>query len=377
MMLLAAVSLVAWLGLLFAHHGFWRADQRLAQALPQACPPVLAIVPARNEAATVDVALRSLLTQDYLGQLTVIVVDDHSSDGTGDLARSVMLPSSGARQVVVVDAPPLPEGWSGKVGAQRAGLEAGVAVAADSTWLWLTDADIAHPPDVLSRLVAKAEAGRFDLVSLMVKLGTTTPAARWLVPAFVYFFQLLYPFGAVNDPKQPEAAAAGGCILVERARFERVGGFAAIAGALIDDVALAKLVKGAGGRLWIGLADASRCRRVYRFAELWAMVARTAFTELRHSYVRLVAAMIGLGVVFLAPPLALALGDGAAQAAALLAWGLMAFSFVPTMRDYGLGTWRTVFLPAVALLYMAMTLDSALTHARGRGARWRGRAYGA
>jgi hopene-associated glycosyltransferase HpnB len=261
------------------------------------------------------------------------------------------------------------------VAAQRAGQAFATAQGLDAPRLWFTDADIVHAPRTLGRLVATAERHDAALVSVMADLNVASRVERWLVPAFVYFFQLLYPFRAVNDPTRDVAAAAGGCMLVERATLERAGGLAAIRDRLIDDVALARAVKATGGGIRLVLSHDCRSRRAYDLAAFWTMVRRTAFTELRRSWRRLAAALAGLALLFVVPIVAILAAGGTGRLAALAAFGLMLASFRPVLRWYELGAWRALLLPPAAWAYMAMTLHSALAHARGRTARWRGRLY--
>lgn len=253
--LIAVASLGAWLYLLVAHYGFWRADQRLARDIRplSAWPSVLAIVPARNEAASIEACVSALAAQRYEGSFRIIVVDDASSDGTADLARG----AAPADRVGVIGAQPLAPGWTGKLWAMQAGLAHAAEQGLSPVYYWLTDADIIHPPETLARLVAKAVHQRRDLVSLMVKLHCKYTWERLLIPAFVFFFQMLYPFRAANDDQSSIAAAAGGCILVKREALIASGGLAPIRGDIIDDCALARLIKRRGGRIWIGLSDGS------------------------------------------------------------------------------------------------------------------------
>jgi len=371
--LLAGLAAVAWLGLLLGRDGFWRCDQILDEAPPPTSPNVVAIVPARDEAAVIEASVASLVAQDYAGRLDVVVVDDGSRDDTAARAAAAAVPAN--RGVHVHAAPPPPAGWSGKVAAQRAGLKFATAQGLDAPWLWLTDADIVHAPDTLARLLAAAERHDVALVSVMADLNTATAVERWLVPAFVYFFQLLYPFRAVNDPARRVAAAAGGCMLVERAGLARAGGLEAIRERLIDDVALAARVKAAGAPIRLVLSHACRSRRAYELGAFWTMVRRTAFTELRHSWWRLAGATAGLALLFAVPVLALVAAGPAGRVAGLAALVLTAVSIAPMLRWYGLASWRALLLPPAAWLYAAMTLHSALAHAGGRTARWRGRLY--
>ena len=361
--LLAALPVLAWLYLVCAHGGYWLMRDRLGTPPePPTWPSVVAVVPARDEAAILPDTLPALLTQDYPGEFRVLLVDDASTDGTGELARSL------GAEVVAGSGPP--PGWTGKVAA----LAAGVAAAGEPDYLLFTDADIRHPAGSVRALVAKATADDRDLVSLMARLRTDSGWERAIVPAFVYFFAQLYPFGLVNRPTSRVAAAAGGCVLVRRDTLVAAGGLARIAGALIDDVALAGLVKRHGsGRIWLGLStDVASLRRYPRLSDLWDMVARSAYTQLRWSPVLLAGTVLGLLLLYVLPLVALCCG----LVPALLggaAWLLMAGSYVPMLRAYRLPLWWAPLLPGVAVLYAGMTVDSAWRHARGRGGAWKGR----
>lgn len=363
---LAALALVIWLWLLFAHGRFWQEGPVLAAAVPRAAPPVAVIVPARDEAAGIAATLRSLLAQDYPGRFRVILVDDESTDGTGACARAIADP-----RLSVLTGRPRPPGWSGKLWAVAQGVEA----AGDAPLLLLTDADIIHDSRHLSALVARAEATGADLVSEMVALACDTPAERALVPGFVYFFQMLYPFAWVNDPLRATAAAAGGTMLIRAAALARIGGIAAVRGALIDDVALAGAIK-RGGRIWLGHSALARSVRRYDgFGAIRAMIARTAYVQLRFSPWRLAGTVAGMGLVFLLPPLLALFGAGLARVLGLAGWVAMAASFLPSLRRAGLSGWRAASLPAVAAFFLFATLDSAWNHYTGAGVAWRGRAY--
>jgi len=378
---LSLASLLVWAGLLLARDGFWRADQRLGRPpAPRTWPSVTAVVPARNEAATIAATANSVLRQAYSGKLRLIIVDDASEDGTAAEAARGAEEAGMAERLEIVSAPPLPAGWSGKLWA----LETGVSTAAGEApdFYWFTDADIVHGPEVLARLVAKAEDEARDLVSLMVRLRTTSFWERALIPAFVFFFQMLYPFPAVNDPLRRTAGAAGGCMLARREIFERTGAFAAIKDALIDDCTLAARIRDAGGRLWLGLAEESRSLRAWEgLAPLWRMVKRTAFVQLGYSPPLLLGTIAGLAIVYLFPPLGLApaivIGAWPAAACALGAWLAMVAAYAPTLRYYGRPAADAFALPAIAALYAAMTIHAAIDHWRGRGSAWKGRAYGA
>jgi hopene-associated glycosyltransferase HpnB len=284
------------------------------------------------------------------------------------------------RPLEVVRAPPLPAGWSGKLWAIASGLHHVGQLPPETAYVLLTDADIAHAPDTLARLVARAEAGRLDLCSLMVRLHCASLWERLLMPPFVFFFRLLYPFAAVNDPASRVAAAAGGCMLVRARALEEAGGIEAIRGALIDDVALARAIKRrpGGGRIWLGLATATRSLRRYdTLGAIWAMVARTADVQLRHSLLLLGFTTLGLALTFIVPPLALLAGLVQGETRLILpgalALGGMVLAFWPTVRLYRLGAAWTLTLPLAAMLFGAMTLDSAWRFRRGAGGRWKGR----
>lgn len=377
---LALASLLVWLYLAFLHGRFWRAEIRLepggdAAPEPDAWPAVVAVVPARNEEDAVPRSIGSLLRQDYPGPFEIVLVDDQSEDAT--LARGRALAAGDAR-LAVVRTPPRPPGWVGKMWAVHTGAVEAAQRRPDATFLLLTDADVEHTPGNLRRLVAKACHERFDLVSLMVRLHCERGYERLLIPAFVYFFQKLYPFARINDPRARTAGAAGGCMLVRRDALTRAGGIEAIRGEVIDDCALGKALK-AGGRIWVGHGPAEYSFRPYdELGDIWDMVARSAYTQLGHSPLRLAGTLLGLALVYLAPPL-VAIGwplhgDAAAGAAACGAWALMAWTFGPTLRDYGRSRWLAAALPVAGALYLAMTFDSARRHYRGRGAEWKGRA---
>jgi hopene-associated glycosyltransferase HpnB len=369
----AAVALAAWVWLALFRGGYWRTDVRLPRgAAPASWPSVAAVIPARNEAEVIPHSLPTVLAQEYPGPLRVILVDDGSTDGTGDVART--LTTKAGRPLTVVEPGEPPSGWTGKVWA----LAAGVRKAAEAELLLFTDADISHAPDSLASL-ARAAHDR-DLVSQMARLRTETTWERLIVPAFVYFFALLYPFRWSNRPSARTAAAAGGCVLVHRHALERAGGLAAIRSAVIDDVALARLVKRAGGRTYLGLGDRVTSVRPYpRLGALWAMVSRSAYAQLRHSVVLLSGTVLGLAVLFLTPPVTaltgLATGHGVLSALGAAGWLLMAGLYVPTLRYYDQPAWTAFLLPGVAVLYLAMTVDSARAHHQGRGATWKGRTY--
>src|ERR1035438_5325333 len=366
---IAAASLAIWLYLVLARGAFWRMRPDVRHpALQVPAPSVTAVVPARNEADVVGRAVGSLAAQQYPGEFHMILVDDASQDGTAGIALQA------APQLRVVTARPLPSGWTGKVWAVAEGVR-----TAHSEYLLLTDADIVHPPRHLAELVARAQEGGYDLVSYMVRLECRSLAEQALIPAFVFFFFLLYPPAWIRDRRFRTAGAAGGRILVRRAALERVGGMAHIRGELIDDCALARAVKDSGGRVWLGLSDTAASIRRYRTpGEIGHMISRTAFTQLGHSMYLLIGAVAALAVTYLAPPLLTLAGPGgAASGMGAMAWLLMSATYWPAVR-YSTRHWFWApLLPLTALLYMGATLHSAFAHWRGRGGMWKGRAQSA
>ncbi len=362
----AILALVIWLYLLFARGTFWQAGPELPVAYPATTPSVAVVVPARDEAPLIEASLRSLLAQDYAGPCRVILTDDNSTDSTGDIARSI-----GDARLTVITGAPSPAGWSGKQWA----VSQGVTEAGAADLILLTDADIVHEPAHLSSLVCKIERSDLDLVSEMVKLACDSRAERALVPAFVFFFQLLYPFEWVNDGLKSTAAAAGGTILIRRRALRRIGGIESVRGALIDDVALAAAVK-KGGRIWLGHAALARSVRPYpSIADIWRMVARTAFVQLRYSLPLLALTTFGMALIWLLPPALALFGRGAAFWCSLAAWVILSACYLPTLTRFGRPPLWAPFLPLVAAFYMAATIGSAANHYLGRGVAWKGRAY--
>ena len=377
----AALSLAAWLYLAFFHGRFWRADQRLPAPSPAPAlwPAVIAVVPARDEAALIARALRSLFEQDYPGGLSVVLADDASRDGTAQAAYEAVAGAAADGAFTVVRVPERPEGWTGKLWALECGIAAADRLAPEAPYLLLTDADIAHGPTSLRRLVGHAEAAELDLASLMVMLECGTPWERLLLPAFVFFFQMLYPFPLVNRRASRLAGAAGGVMLVRRSALQRVGGMAPIKGALIDDCALARRIKRAGP-IWLGLAEDSRSIRPYGgLGGVWHMVRRTAYAQLGHSALALAGTVVGMVVVYLVPPVAalggLAAGAGEVAALGALAWATMAALYQPTLRLYDQPAVAALLLPIAGVVYTLITLDSARRHRRGKGGDWKGRSY--
>jgi hopene-associated glycosyltransferase HpnB len=438
------LCLATWIGLLTLRGQFWRTDQRLevGETMLESLPTVCAVIPARNEADLLPVSLRSLLSQDYHGSFTVFLVDDHSTDGTPDIALGVGHALNKSQQLQIVSAQALPPGWTGKLWAIEQGIQAvetrhvaslqkpdvaslqkpdvaslqkpdvaslkkpDVASLEKPDYYLLTDADIEHDIANLRRLVAKAEKDNLDLVSVMVRLRCKSLWEQLLIPAFVFFFQKIYPFRWVNDPNNPTAAAAGGCILIRREALNRIGGIKAVRHALIDDCALANAIKSGGlrtrekginnsfppspplpispssstGRIWLGLSTLTRSLRPYlSLNTIWDMVARTAYTQLNYSPLLLILTLVGMTLIYIVPPLGLILGalmgHWGIAFIGLLTWLLMSLAYLPTIRFYKCPVWLVFCLSAIAFLYTFMTLDSALRHWQGRGGAWKGRVY--
>lgn len=370
LLLLSLLAFAAWVYLVVFHGRFWRSGPVLGEASSSPLGRVAVIVPARNEAEHIRESLGSLLAQDYRGAMSVILVDDSSTDDTAGLARSL----EAGERLVIIHGEPLPPGWTGKLWAVHQGLRHPNARAAD--FVLLTDADIAHAPDHVSTLLAKAEAGQLDLVSEMVHLHCDTAAERALIPAFVFFFQMLYPFEWAGDANERLAAAAGGTMLVSRAALDRIEGVSRIRHHLIDDCALAKEIKSSGGRIWLGHSERAASIRAYsQWRDVWDMIARSAYVQLRHSPLMLLGCVAGMGILYLAPPLIAFLGTGVPRVMSVLAWLLMALSFQPTLRRYHRSPAWGIALPAISLFYVFATIASALRHRAGRGGSWKHRVY--
>ncbi|MEE3501853.1 glycosyltransferase [Acidiphilium acidophilum] len=382
-MILTIVALLIWVYLYALHGRFWESRPELAPAPPVAAlavsalavagAPVDIVIPARDEAGSIGAVITSLLAQDYPGPFRVLLVDDGSTDGTAAIAREA---ARGDPRFILIEGHAKPAGWSGKLWALGQGIDAG-----DAPVVLLTDADIAHDPNHLSTLMARLETplrgARLDMVSEMVRLNCESAAERALIPAFVYFFQMLYPFARVNDPLSATAAAAGGVVLIRREALERIGGLAAIRGALIDDVTLARRIK-QGGAIFLGHAALARSIRPYPdYRDIRAMIARTAFTQLRYSYALLALTIAGLALVWLVPPIAVIFGGGAERLFGLMAYAIAVLTFQPTLRRYHLAWYWGLALPLIALAYMEATIASAWRHATGSGASWKNRDYGA
>jgi hopene-associated glycosyltransferase HpnB len=371
MIFVVLLSLTIWVYLILAHGRFWSSGPELPPATPGELPEVDIVIPARDEAETIGAVIASLATQDYPGRFRIFLVDDNSTDGTAQKAGT-------AANLTILTGKPKAEGWSGKLWALSQGIAASSAPV-----LLFADADIIHDPRHLSALVARLLEPRADMVSEMVRLNCTSLPERALVPAFVYFFQMLYPFARVNDPRSGVAAAAGGTVLIRREALERIGGIAAIRGALIDDVTLATAVKrsgipAGGAAIYLGHSGLATSIRPYaHWTDLWQMITRTAFTQLRYSALLLLLTLVGLTLVWLVPSGALLWGSGWERVAGLATFILAALSYQPTLTRYRCSPFWALALPLIAGFYMAATFGSALNYWRGRGARWKNRAYGA
>jgi hopene-associated glycosyltransferase HpnB len=369
--ILGFLPLAIWLYLLLGRNGFWQLRERDDEAaLPQPArwPSVVAVVPARNEADVIQKSIGSLLAQDYPGNFRVILVDDQSEDGTASLLQALHF-----EKLTILTGAPRPQGWTGKLWAMHQGVAKADEFAPD--FLLFTDADIAHAPDNLSRLVARAEDGNKVLVSLMARLSCASPPEHFLIPAFVFFFDMLFPFGAVNDPKSSKAAAAGGCMLARRSALIVAGGIEAIHHNIIDDCALARLMK-AQGPIWLGLSDRAVSLRPYAgFSEIRRMVSRSAYAQLGYSPLQLAGTLLGLLIVYVAPVAVALFGSGLAQIAGWAAWIIMALMFQPILRFYRLSPFWGLLLPVIGAIYAGFTLDSAIQHWQGKGGMWKGRAH--
>ena len=368
----AAIPLAIWVCLAALRGQFWRLAAQ--SAVPGAVPPrrIVAVIPARDEAATIGQTVASLLGQEYPGAVHLVVVDDGSTDGTWHVAAAAARDAGAAQRLTLIRGASLPGGWTGKLWALSQGIAA--AAAHDPEYLLFTDADIHHAPHSLTSLVRDAERHRLDLVSHMVRLSTATPAERLLIPAFVFFFFMLYPPAWVASQRHRMAAAAGGCVLIRPAMLDRIGGVAAIRAHIIDDCALARAVKLAGGRIWLGLARETRSLRVYgSSAEIGAMISRTAFAQLRHSYLALAATLAGLFLTYLLPVLLLFAGDVRLALAGATALLLMGLCYLPMVRFYRLAPLRCLCLPLIACFYAAAVVRSAVQYTRGSGGQWKGR----
>jgi hopene-associated glycosyltransferase HpnB len=373
---LAAISFLIWIVLAFFWGGFWQLsafdDDTSAPAAISSWPRVVAIVPARNEADTIARTVESLAQQHYPGEFHIIVVDDHSVDGTAALAIGAAEKTKVSDRVTILPAARLQSGWTGKIWAMQQGVDRANTMSPE--YLWFTDADIVHAPDTLKRLVSRAEARKLDLTSLMVLLQANSFPERLLIPPFLYFFLMLYPPRWIADPESRTAGAAGGCVLLRRTALERFGGFASMRAEVIDDCALARSVKRSGGTLWMGLTRKSVSLRSYRtFAEIRDLIARTAFTQLRYSLLLLLGTLLGMFFTYIVPLVFTFHTQPLVWRMSLAAWALMTISYLPTVRYYRLSPLWAPFLPVAAAFYSYATWLSAVRYWLGRGGQWKGR----
>ena len=377
-LVIAALACAAWGYLLAFRGGFWlaaeRDDEPEVTIAAAAWPSVVAVVPARDEAEVIATSVESLLRQAYPGTFTIVVVDDHSADGTADVARAAAAAAVAMPRLTVLSAPSLAAGWTGKLAAMDCGLRHVGSLADPPDYVLFTDADIGYAADSLASLVARAQREGLVLNSLMAKLHCESFAERALMPAFIFFFRLLYPFRWVNRPNRKTAAAAGGCMLVRRDALMAAGGLAAVRGELIDDCALGRLMK-RQGPIRLALTNRARSLRAFRsIAEVRPMISRSAYAQLRYSPWLVLGTVLAMAVTCISPPLLALVATGPTQLLAGAAWAAMALALQPTLRFYGVSRWWGAAMPAIAGVYLAFTLDSAFQHGRGRGGMWKGRA---
>lgn len=367
---IAFLSFVAWVYLIAFRGRFWRSIPVISVQRPSGRARVSVVIPARNEAANVRLSLTSLLSQDYSGDLSVILIDDNSTDATAAIASSLAIDS----RLTIVRGAPLPAGWTGKLWAIHQGLSQEKAKTAE--YILLTDADIEHAPGHVSALVAKAESAGLALVSEMVRLNCSTLAERACIPAFIFFFQMLYPFLWVADPAKRTAGSAGGTILIRRVALEQTGGVSRIRNRLIDDCALAKQIKDSGRAIWLGHSEMAVSRRVYaKVSDVWNMIARTAYEQLGHSPLILLGCAVAMSIIFCAPAVITVSTHGLSQILGVLSWLMMAAAFQPTLRRYRRSPVWGIALPLIGLFYLCSTVASAARFYSGRGGGWKDRVY--
>jgi hopene-associated glycosyltransferase HpnB len=373
---IAAIALAVWVYLVAGRGAFWRAsvrDDSDREADLRVFPSVVAVVPARNEADLIAESLRSLFSQDYPGPFSIVLVDDQSRDGTAAVATGTAEQLQAQDRLMIVSGQPLPSHWTGKVWAMKQGVDRADRLPDPPCYLLFTDADIAYAPDTLKRLVARAETGGLVLTSLMARLRCESFAERALIPAFVFFFQMLYPFAWVNRRDRAMAAAAGGCMLVHRDALRAAGGVEAISDALIDDCAMGRKLKSIGP-IWLGLTERARSLRAYPdVSDIRRMVSRSAYDQLRYSPLLLAGTIAGMALIYLVPPFFTLFGSSLSRALGAAAWAVMALAFQPILRFYRVSALWGLALPAIACAYMVFTIDSAYQHLRGKGGLWKGR----
>lgn len=373
----AALALAIWIYLIAARGDFWR-TRKFDDLTPAPgfvnWPSIAVVVPARDEAAGVAGCVTSILSQPYPGALSMILVDDQSQDGTSQIASDAAAAISASDRLTVLQGRPLPSGWTGKLWAVKQGLTMVEGRSSPPDYILLTDADIVYSGDVLMRLAARAQNDKFAMTSVMAKLHCESFAEKYLIPAFIFFFGMLYPFGWVRNPSRSTAAAAGGCILARWDALRNAGGIDVIRGSLIDDCALGARLK-MQGPVWLGFSqDVKSVRASDTIANVGQMISRSAYAQLRYSVSILIGTILAMGLVFLAPILIALFGHGFAAGLAAVAWLLMALAFQPTLRYYGQSALWGLALPIIAIAYMVFTVNSAVQHFQGRGGMWKGRA---
>jgi len=369
------VCVFVWIYLILAHGRFWMVQRLGAREAPlSAIPgPIAVVIPARNEADVIGDAVRSLLQQSCAGAIHIFLVDDNSSDGTAEAAREAAANSSHPDALTVIRGQSLPDGWTGKLWAMQQGIEQ--ALRLHPRFLLLTDADVQHSPENVATLVSVAESGGYDLASFMVKLHCRSLPEKLLIPAFVFFFFMLYPPEWIRNPLRKMAGAAGGCVLIRPEALARAGGVEAIRGQIIDDCALARMVKRSGGKVWLGMTPDTCSLRAYKsFSEIERMIARTAFNQLQHSAWLLLGAIAGLLLIYLLPLVLLLSGSRTHALIGAAAYLLMWVTYSPMVRFYRLNAIWALTLPFSAAFYLAATVHSALNYWSGRGGEWKGRA---
>lgn len=385
MLFLSIVCFVIWIGLIFFHGKFWSKGPILSALSPEeqaeitAWPPVYIVVPARDEAGTVREVIYSLLTQDYPGKFRVILVDDESQDGTGDLVRkmSQTLPDAINDRLTVISSAPRPAGWSGKLWALSQGVaEAEKRKDLDDAFFFFTDADIVHQPTHLTALVHKACCDKLDQVSEMVELRCETLVERALIPAFVFFFAMLYPFSKVNNRASSVAAGAGGSVLIRRKALNKIGGIQVLRSALIDDVTLATHVKRSGGAIYLGHSQLACSLRPYPLLkDVWDMITRTAYVQLHYSLILLGVTILSMILIWMAPLYLMLTTRGVIKVIAIVTYCMSIVSFLPTLSRFRISSLWALALPFIALFYLAATIGSAINFYCGAGVTWKGRAY--
>jgi hopene-associated glycosyltransferase HpnB len=370
--IIAVLSATTWFYLVLARGSFWETKNANPDASDKEpfSGGVVAVVPARNEAELIGPVVTSLLNQSVA--MPIVLVDDESTDDTANVARRAAQEAGKADALTVIQSKPLPSGWTGKVWSMHRGIEHARGI--NPAWLMLTDADILHSPETVSNLGLIASQGHYDLVSFMVKLRCESVAEKLLIPAFVYFFFMLYPPAWIRNPRRSTAGAAGGCMLIRAETLERVGGLEAIRGAVIDDCALAGLLKRHGGKLWLGLTDQSQSLRRYQtFSQIERMISRTAFNQLRHSSLLLLGTIAGMAITYLAPPLLLLTHSRLTIFMGAAAWAAMTITYSTMVRYYRLNPAWALTLPLAAMFYLSATIHSAVKYWSGRGGDWKGR----